>query len=56
MQIGICRQLPDSPTIVARCRVALDAARSAGIRVAFTRHLSPPKPWTGATQLRTAMA
>jgi len=56
MQVGICRQLPDAPAIVARCRAALDAARSAGMRVAFTRHLSCPKRWMGATQMRTAMA
>jgi nicotinamidase-related amidase len=56
MQVGICRQLADAPAIVARCRTALDAARAAGLRVAFTRHLSCPRPWIGATQLRTAMA
>ena len=56
MQVGICRQLPDAPAIVARCGAALDAARAAGMRVAFTRHLSCPKRWMGATQWRTAMA
>ena len=56
MQVGICRQLPQAPAIVARCAVALEAARAAGMRVAFTRHLSCPKRWMGATQIRTAMA
>jgi len=56
MQVGICRQLPDAQAIIARCRAALDAARAAGMRVAFTRHLSCPRRWMGATQLRTAMA
>jgi nicotinamidase-related amidase len=56
MQAGICRQLPDAATTIARCGVALEAARTAGMRVAFTRHLSCPKRWLGATQLRTAMA
>jgi nicotinamidase-related amidase len=56
MQIGICRQIPDAPAIVERVGSALEAARSAGMRVAFTRHLSLPRKWMGMTQLRTAMA
>jgi nicotinamidase-related amidase len=56
MQIGICRQIPDAPTIIERVGRALEAARSAGMRVAFTRHLSLPRRWMGMTQLRTAMA
>ena len=31
-------------------------ARSVGMRVVFTRHLSCPTTWMGATQYRTAMA
>jgi nicotinamidase-related amidase len=34
----------------------LNAARAAGVRVLFTRHLSLPKELMGAFQLRTAMA
>jgi nicotinamidase-related amidase len=56
MQIGICRQISDAPTIIERVGSALEAARSAGMRVAFTRHLSLPRRWMGMTQLRTAMA
>jgi biuret amidohydrolase len=56
MQAGICSQLADGQRIVERCKVALDAARSAKMRVVFTRHLSAPKSWMGATQFRTAMA
>jgi nicotinamidase-related amidase len=56
MQIGICRQIPDAPMIIERVGRALEAARSAGMRVAFTRHLSLPRRWMGMTQLRTAMA
>ncbi|AZO20826.1 cysteine hydrolase [Mesorhizobium sp. M1E.F.Ca.ET.045.02.1.1] len=56
MQIGICRQVEGAATIIERTGTALEAARSAGMRVAFTRHLSLPKKWMGATQLRTAMA
>ncbi|MBZ9762710.1 cysteine hydrolase [Mesorhizobium sp. CA8] len=56
MQVGICRQVEGAAAIVERTGTALEAARSAGMRVAFTRHLSLPKKWMGATQLRTAMA
>ncbi|MER8864684.1 cysteine hydrolase [Mesorhizobium sp. M0751] len=56
MQVGICRQVAGGATIVERTGTALEAARVAGMRVAFTRHLSLPRKWMGATQLRTAMA
>jgi nicotinamidase-related amidase len=56
MQLGVCRQVAQAPAVIERCGVALEAARAAGMRVAFTRHRSPPRPWLGATQLRTAMA
>ena len=56
MQVGICAQVRESPGVVKRCQAALTAARSAGMRVVFTRHLSSPKKWMGVTQLRTAMA
>ncbi|MBN9222683.1 MAG: cysteine hydrolase [Mesorhizobium sp.] len=56
MQVGICRQVAGAAEIVERTGVVLEAARSAGMRVAFTRHLSLPRKWMGTTQLRTAMA
>jgi nicotinamidase-related amidase len=56
MQVGVCRQVAQAPAVVERCGVALEAARAASMRVAFTRHQSAPRPWLGATQLRTAMA
>src|SRR5882672_11413805 len=56
MQAGIRSQIADGARVVARCATALSAARAAGMRVAFTRHLSAPKPWMGVTQYRTAMA
>ena len=56
MQIGICSQIREGARIVERCASALAAARSAGMRVVFTRHLSCPKSWMGTTQLRTGMA
>ena len=56
MQVGICRQVKESAHIVERCQLTLAAARQAGMRVVFTRHLSCPREWMGTTQLRTAMA
>jgi nicotinamidase-related amidase len=56
MQVGICRQVAGADAIVERAGDVLEAARSAGMRVAFTRHLSLPRKWLGMTQLRTAMA
>jgi nicotinamidase-related amidase len=55
MQVGIRQQLKGADTIVAACVRALTAARSSGMRVVFTRHLSCPRAWMGATQYRTAM-
>jgi nicotinamidase-related amidase len=55
MQAGISSQIRDGARILERCKVALAAARRAGMRVVFTRHLSCPKKWMGTTQLRTAM-
>jgi nicotinamidase-related amidase len=56
MQAGICAQISGANLIIERTAMALDAARTAGMRVAFTRHLSLPRRWMGMTQLRTAMA
>jgi len=55
MQVGIRQQVKSADTIVAACVRAVTAARSAGMRVVFTRHLSCPRAWMGATQYRTAM-
>lgn len=56
MQVGILRQLKDGPAIAAKVAQVLGAARDAGVRVIFMRHLSLPKELMGMTQLRTAMA
>ena len=56
MQVGICRQVAGADDVIKQTAKALDAARTAGMRVAFTRHLSLPRKWMGTTQLRTAMA
>ena len=55
MQVGICRQ-KESERVQAAAGAVLAAAREAGFRVAYTRHLSLPKAWMGVTQYRTAMA
>ena len=56
MQRGITKQIADSERIVAGCKVAIDAARRAGMRIAYSKHMSPSRAWLGSTQLRTAMA
>jgi nicotinamidase-related amidase len=55
MQVGICSQVKTAGQIVTRISGLLAVARSRGMRVAFTRHLSLPKTWMGAMQYRTAM-
>jgi nicotinamidase-related amidase len=56
VQVGICRQIKAADRIVAQIGRVLSAARAAGMRVVFTRHLSLPKAWMGVTQFRMAMA
>lgn len=56
MQIGIVPQIKNGPEITERVRRVVDAARSAGVRTFFTRHMSLPKELMGAFQSRTAMA
>jgi nicotinamidase-related amidase len=56
MQVGITSQVKGSDVILARVRQVLDAARAAGVRVFFTRHMSLPKELMGAFQYRMAMA
>jgi nicotinamidase-related amidase len=56
MQVGILRQLKEGAAVVANVVQVLRAAREAGVRVFFTRHLSLPRELMGAFQLRMAMA
>jgi biuret amidohydrolase len=56
MQVGICSQVKTAGRIVEATAKAVASARAAGMRVAFTRHLSLPKTWMGAAQYRMAMA
>lgn len=56
MQVGIVKQIANGPQITAKVLQVLEAARSAGIRVIFTRHMSLPRELMGVFQLRMAMA
>jgi nicotinamidase-related amidase len=56
MQVGILHQLKDAPAIVERVAKVLEAARAAGVRIFFMRHLSLPKELMGAFAYRMAMA
>lgn len=58
MQIGILNQLPQAraQSITTQVLEVLSAARTAGIRVFFSRHLSLPLESAGVAQLRSAMA
>jgi nicotinamidase-related amidase len=56
MQAGITRQIRNGQKITQRVSRVLTAARAAGVRTFFTRHLSLPPELMGAFQCRTAMA
>ena len=56
MQAGIVGQIHDGARVTERCARVLEAARTAGIRVAFSRHVSLPRSWMGSFQYRMAMA
>ena len=56
MQVGVVSQLADGPAVTARVMEVLDAARRAGVRIFFTRHMSLPKELMGISQLRMAMS
>jgi biuret amidohydrolase len=56
MQVGIVKQIENGGEITARVVQVLAAARQAGIRIFFTRHLSLPKEIMGVSQLRMAMS
>jgi nicotinamidase-related amidase len=56
MQAGIVPQLPDGAAVAQRVLQVRDAARAAGLRIFYTRHMSLPIEMAGVSQLRTAMA
>jgi nicotinamidase-related amidase len=56
MQVGVLTQIPDAAAVTGAVVRVLDAARQAGVRVLFSRHLSLPKEIMGVFQFRMAMA
>ena len=56
MQVGILSQIKNSKEITSKVLEVLTAAREAGVRVFFSRHLSLPKELMGMSQFRIAMA
>src|SRR6202047_1739594 len=56
MQVGIVTQIENGQQITDKVVQVLAAARKAGIRVFFTRHMSLPKQLMGVSQFRMAMA
>jgi nicotinamidase-related amidase len=56
MQVGILSQIKNPEQITLQVLKVLSAARHAGVRVFFSRHLSLPKELMGMCQFRMAMA
>jgi biuret amidohydrolase len=56
MQVGVLRQMKNADAITSAVVKVLQAAREAGVRVFFMRHMSLPKELMGVFQLRMAMA
>jgi biuret amidohydrolase len=56
MQVGIVQQLRTPEPTMAKVQQVLAAARAAGVRTFFSRHMSLPKELMGVSQHRTAMA
>jgi nicotinamidase-related amidase len=56
MQVGILSQIKNPEQITTQVLKVLGAARNAGARVFFSRHLSLPKELMGMFQFRMAMA
>ena len=54
MQVGIVGQLKGCEAVTARVSRVLEAARRAGLRIFYTRHMSLPKELMGAFQYRMA--
>jgi biuret amidohydrolase len=52
MQVGILEQIPDLEQVVQNVREVLKAARAAGVRTYFTRHVTLPVELMGVAQLR----
>jgi biuret amidohydrolase len=55
MQVGILSQIKNGDEVTRQVLKVLTAARDAGVRVFFSRHLSLPKELMGMFQFRMAM-
>jgi len=55
MQVGILSQIKNADELTRQVLKVLTAARNAGVRVFFSRHLSLPKELMGMLQFRMAM-
>jgi nicotinamidase-related amidase len=55
MQVGILSQIKNGDEVTRQVLQVLKAARNAGVRVFFSRHLSLPKELMGMFQFRMAM-
>ena len=56
MQVGVCGQIADAERVTGAVGRVLAAARVAGVRTIFTRHMSLPPELMGVMAYRTAMA
>src|SRR5216683_6912704 len=56
MQVGILSQIKNAERVTRQVLKVLTAARDAGVRVFFSRHLSLSKELMGMSQFRMAMA
>ena len=52
LQVGIMEQIPDGERVLANALQVLDAARAAGVRTVFVRHVTLPVELMGRSQLR----
>ena len=52
MQVGILGQIADGAAVTRRVAAVLAAARNAGVRIVFVRHVTLPTRLMGASQLR----
>jgi biuret amidohydrolase len=52
MQVGILEQIAGRENVIQNVQKVLDAARAAGVRTYFTRHVTLPVELMGAAQLR----
>jgi biuret amidohydrolase len=52
MQVGILEQIADRERVIENVQKVLDAARTAGVRTYFTRHVTLPVKLMGVAQLR----